>query len=70
MLAIVMLIKVTLVTENNNKYYRHATCAARKLGDRAAIHVVFNLDRDTLIMNERQVQELFKTAIKKNSNTC
>ena len=40
--------------------YRHATRAARESGGRAAL--VFNLDCADL--TEKEVQELFKTAIK------
>ena len=49
-----------LVTEKNNVYYRHATRAARKLGDRGAL--VFNLDCADL--TEKGVQGHFKAAIK------
>ena len=53
-----------LVTEKNNVYYRHATRAARRPGDRAAL--VFNLD--CVDLTEKEVQEHFKAAIKKMSN--
>ena len=54
-----------LVTEKNNVYYRHATRAPREPGDRAAL--VFNLDCADL--TEKEVQEHFKAAIKKTSNS-
>ena len=49
-----------LVTEKNNVYYRHATRAARRPGDRGAL--VFNLDCADL--TEKEVPELSKAAIK------
>ena len=49
-----------LVAEKNNVHYRHATRAARKPGDRGAL--VFNIDCAGL--TEKEVQELFKAAIK------
>ena len=52
-----------LVTEKYNVYYRHATRAAREPGGRAAL--VFNLD--CVDLTEKEVQEHFKTAIKKIS---
>ena len=55
-----------LVTEKSNVYYRNATRAASRLGGRAAL--VFNLDCADL--TEKEVQELFKIAIKMISNTC
>ena len=54
-----------LMTEKNNVYYRHATRAARRPGERAAL--VFNLDCADL--TEEEVQGHFKTAIKKISNS-
>ena len=54
-----------LVTEKNNVYYRHATRAAREPGDRAAL--VFDLD--CVDLTEKEVQEHFKAAIKKISNS-
>ena len=44
--------------------HRHATRASREVGDRAAL--VFNLD--CVDLTEKEVQELFKAAIKKISN--
>ena len=55
-----------LVTEKNNVHYRHAARAAREPGDRGAL--VFNLD--CVDLTEKEVQELFKAAIKIISNTC
>ena len=55
-----------LVTEKNNVYYRHATRAARRPGDRGAL--VFNLD--CVDLTETNVQEHFKTAIKIISSSC
>ena len=54
-----------LVTEKNNVYYRHATRATRERGDRAAL--VFNLY--CVDLTEKEVQEHFKAAIKKISNS-
>ena len=52
-----------LMPEKNNVYYRHATRAARRPGDRPAL--VFNLD--CVDLTEKDVQELFKAAIKQIS---
>ena len=52
-----------LVTEKKNVYYRHATRAARRPGDQGAL--VFNLD--CVDLTEKEVQELFKAAIKQIS---
>ena len=54
-----------LVTEKNNVYYRHATRAACKPGDRGAL--VFNLD--CVDLTDEEVQEHFKAAIKMISNS-
>ena len=54
-----------LVTEKNNVYYRHATRAAREPDGRAAL--VFNLD--CVDLTDKDVQEHFKAAIKKISNS-
>ena len=54
-----------LVTEKNNVYYRHATRAPCEPGDRAAL--VFNLD--CVDLTEKEVQELFKSAIMLISNS-
>ena len=50
------------MTEKNNVYYRHATRAARRPGDRDAL--VFNLRPDCVHLTEKEVQEVFKAAIK------
>ena len=58
-----------LVAEHNNVPYRQATRAGRKPGGRGTL--VFNLHCADLqmIMTEKEVQELFKAAIRMISNT-